>query len=221
MKKLFVAGLLFVLLGCFGGGNQIPEWKDTAFRQLENYKASFLTGKDGIAEAHFNRARGALAASNDLDLLGKAYLTKYALHASVLEEFDESEFMRIDRLQSVAANLSYYNFLKGNFAAVDDRLLPAQYLKIVKSAREKNLAQARKEIPAIDDPVSRLVACGVWIKHLPGDENILQTAINTAAENGWQKPLWAYLGQLEKYYLEQGETAKAASIKERLELLKK
>jgi len=56
---------------------------------------------------------------------------------------------------------------------------------------------------------------------LPGDETILQTAINTAAENGWQKPLWAYLGQLEKYYLEQGAIAKAVSIKERLELLKR
>lgn len=221
MKKLFVTGLLFVLLGCLGGGNQIPEWKDTAFRQLENYKASFLAGKNGIAEAHFNRARAALAASNDLDLLAKAYLTKYALHASALEEFDDGEFLRIGRLQSAPANLSYYNFLKGNFAAVVERLLPAQYSEIIKAAREKNLAQARKEISNIDDSLSRLIACGVWIKHLPGDENILQTAINTAAENGWQKPLWAYLGQLEKYYLEQGETTKAASIKERLELLKR
>ncbi|MBN1473646.1 MAG: hypothetical protein JW914_03440 [Syntrophaceae bacterium] len=220
MKKFLITGMLMILCAC-ATTSQIPEWQETSFRDIENYKTSFLTGKEGIAEAHFNRARGALATSNDLDLLAKAYLTKYALHASVLEEFDESEFLRIDRLQSVAANLSYYNFLKGNFAAVDESLLPDQYSKIIKSAREKNVAEARKEITAIDDPVSRLVACGVWIKHLSGDETILQTAINTAAENGWQKPLWAYLSQLEKYYLERGEIAKAAGIKERLELLKK
>jgi hypothetical protein len=220
MKKFLITGMLMIICAC-ATTSQVPEWQQTAFRDMENFKTRFLAGKESIAEAHFNRARGALAAGNNLDLLAKAYLTRYALHASVLEEFDEREFLRIVRLQSMPANLSYYNFLKGNFAAVDERLLPAQYSKIIKSAREKNLAQARKEIPAIDDPVSRLVACGVWIKHLPGDETILQTAINTAAENGWQKPLWAYLGKLEKYYLEQGQTAKAAGIKERLELLKK
>jgi hypothetical protein len=220
MKKFLITGMLMIICAC-ATTTQVPEWQETAFRDIENYKTSFLTGKESIAEVHFNRARVALSASNDLNLLAKAYLSKYALQTSVLEEFDESEFLRIDRLQSMPANLSYYNFLKGNFASVDERLLPAQYSKIIKSAREKNLAQARKEITAIDDPVSRLVSCGVWIKHLPGDETILQTAINTAAENGWQKPLWAYLGKLEKYYFEQGQTAKAASIKERLELLKK
>jgi len=53
------------------------------------------------------------------------------------------------------------------------------------------------------------------------DENILQTAINTSADNGWKRPLWAYLTKLQKYYFDRGETAQADNIRERLELLKK
>jgi hypothetical protein len=36
-----------------------------------------------------------------------------------------------------------------------------------------------------------------------------------------RRPLWAYLTKLQKYYLDSGETTKAKSIKERLDLLKK
>ena len=83
------------------------------------------------------------------------------------------------------------------------------------------MAAAVQEISSIDDPLSRLVACGIWIKYLPYDDNILQIAIRTASDNGWGKPLFAYLTKLQQYYLNHHETAKAESIKERLELLKK
>jgi phospholipid/cholesterol/gamma-HCH transport system substrate-binding protein len=35
-----------------------------------------------------------------------------------------------------------------------------------------------------NDPPSRLIACGISVKYLSYDENILQSAINTSAENG-------------------------------------
>ena len=113
------------------------------------------------------------------------------------------------------------NFLKGKFSAPEDNLLPTQYLSIIKPARNKDLTKGLQEISFIDDPLSRLIACGIWVKYLPYDENILQLAINTSAEQGWKKPLWAYLTQLQKYYLGRGETAKAADTKEWLEVLKK
>jgi hypothetical protein len=56
---------------------------------------------------------------------------------------------------------------------------------------------------------------------LPADENILQIGIDTASANGWRRPLWAYLGKLQNYYLEKGDLAKAGIVAERLKLLKK
>ncbi|OGP67957.1 MAG: hypothetical protein A2W27_03535 [Deltaproteobacteria bacterium RBG_16_44_11] len=221
MRKILFTSLLIFIYACGARSGQIPESKDTISLQLESYKKSFLTGKEGPADTHFNRAKNAIASSNKLNLLAKAYLTKYALHTAVLEDFDATEFIRINKLQPVAANFAYYNFLKGNFSSVENNLLPTQYLSLIKPARNKDLINGLQEISSIDDPLSRLITCGVWVKYLPYNENILQLAINTSADNGWRKPLWAYLTKLQKYYLDRGEIAKAANIKEWLELLKR
>ncbi len=219
MRKILFVLICFVICAC--GSKQIPEWKDTSSRQLESYKYYFLTDKETSSEPHFVKAKKAIARSNDLNLLGTAYLTKYALHVSIFEDFDDSDFLRINKLQPNAKNFSYYNFIKGNFHEVNSYFLPAHYSKLLKPAQEKDLATAIREITAIDDPLSRLVACGVLVKYLPYDDNILQIAISTSADNGWGRPLFAYLIKLQKYYLDQKETVKAESIKERLELLKK
>ena len=219
MRKLPVIVILFLICAC--SSKQIPEWKDTSPKQLESYKHYFLTDKESTSEPHFVKAKKAIASSNDLNLLGTAYLTRYALYVSVLEDFDDTEFIRINKLQPDAINFSYYNFIKGNFQTADYNLLPAHYSNLLKPAQDKDLATAVIEINSIDDPLSRLVACGVWVKYLPYDDNILQIAVNTAADSGWGKPLFAYLTKLQQYYLNHNETAKAEIIKERLELLKK
>ncbi|HEX7416330.1 MAG TPA: hypothetical protein VF305_04025, partial [Smithellaceae bacterium] len=123
MRKILFILLLVFFCACGSSSNQIPQWKDTASTQLENYKKNFLMDKEDAIEPHFAKAKKAVAGSNDLNLFAIAYLTKYALHTAALEDFDDSEFIRIDKLQSIASNSAYYNFLKGNFAVVKDNLL--------------------------------------------------------------------------------------------------
>ena len=219
MRKSSIILIIFIICAC--SSKQIPEWKDTSSKQLESYKHYFLTDKEGSSEPHFGKAKKAIARSNDLILLGTAYLIKYGLYISVLEDFDDTDFLRINKLQPDAKNFSYYSFIKGNFLVCDNSLLPAHYSRLLKPAQNKDLTTAVREISSINDPLSRLVACGVWVKYLPYDENILQIAISTSADNGWGKPLFAYLTKLQQYYLDHHEIVKAESIKERLELLKK
>jgi hypothetical protein len=220
MKKLL--SLIFALIICAcGAAATIPAWKDEAYRQLADYKKSFLTGRETSSEPHFIKARREIAASNDLNLLTVAYLTKYALHTASLESFDASEFAKLYRLEPNAADMAYCHFLKGNFSAVEVQALPARYAGVWKAASGKDLTMAAREIAIIDDPLSRLIACGVWVRYLPSDEIILQIGISTAAANGWRRPLWAYLGKLQDFYIERGDKVKANAVKERLELLKK
>jgi len=220
MKKL--SSLILVLLICAcGASTQAPVWKENAYRQLDEYKTSFLTGKEASTEPHFVKARREIAAGNDLSLLSVAYLTQYALHTASLESFDSSDFAKLYRLEPNPADMAYCHFLKGNFSAVDAKLLPSRYAGVLKAASANDLQMAAREIAAIDDPLSRLIACGVWVRYLPASEAILQMGITTAATNGWQRPLWSYLSKLQEHYLEKGEINKAAAIKERLNLLKK
>jgi hypothetical protein len=219
MRKLLLITLLIFISAC--SSQPIVQWKDTSSRQLENYKINFLTDKEDATEPHFAKTKKAISSSNDLNLLAVAYLTKYALHTAALEDFDDSDFIRIDKLQPNTANRAYYNFLKGNFAAIDSGKLQSNYSKILPLITNKDLPAAAREIASISDPLSQLIACGVWIKYVSVDESILQLAIDTAAKDGWRRPLWAYLNKLQSFYEDHKESAKAQNIKERLDLLKK
>jgi hypothetical protein len=220
MRNCLAVAMLLFIYAC-GGSQSIPQWKDTAARQLENYKINFLADKEDATEPHFAKAKNAISSNNDLQLLATVYLTKYALHTAVLEDFDDSDFIRIDKLEPNAANRAYYDLLKGNISQIDETKLKPTYRKLLQLMKDKNLSAAVREIASIDDPLSRLISCGIWVKYMPYDENILRLAIDTAARDGWRRPLWAYLNKLQKYYLDRQETAKAENIKERLDLLKK
>ena len=101
---------------------------------MEDYKTSFLTGREESTEPHFIKARREIAAGNDLSLLTIAYLTKYALHTASLESFDASEFAKLYRLEPNPSDMAYCHFLKGNFTAVDIKVLPARYAGVLKAA---------------------------------------------------------------------------------------
>lgn len=221
MRKILVVAIMVFICSCGSDLKQIPEWKDVSFRNLENYKSNFLNGKEDVSEPHLEKAIQAASSGNDLNLLARIYLNKYALRTASLEDFDEGEFIRINKLQPVSSNFAYYNFLKGNFASGEDNLLPSNYSGFIKVARSRDLTGAVQEISLIDDPLSRLIACGIWVKYLPYNEKILQTAVDTSAYNGWNRPLWAYLIKLQKYYLDRGDQSKADSISQRMELLKR
>ncbi len=220
MKKILLLIIVLMICAC-GGAGQVPVWKEKGYIHMEEYKTGFLTGREASTEPHFEKARKEIAAGNDIGLLTIAYLTKYALHTASLEPFDASDFAKLYRLEPHPADMAYCHFLKGNFSAVDPKALPAKYAGLLKAAVARDAAAAGREISAIDDPLSRLIACGVWTRYLPADETILQIGIDTASANGWRRPLWAYLEKLQNDYLENGDQAKAQSIAERLKLLKK
>lgn len=220
MRKSLSLILIFLICAC-GSAAPVPKWQSRAYEQLDIYKTSFLTGREASTEPHFVLARREIAAAGDLHLLAIAYLTKYALHTASLESFDAADFSKIYRLEPDAANLAYCHFLKGNFNAVDGQALPARYTGVLKAASLKDQTAAAREIAAIDDPLSRLVACGVWVRYLPSDETILQIGIATSSAHGWRRPLWAYLTKMHDFYRENGDEKKAQAVTDRLELLKK
>jgi len=220
MKKLLLFLFVMFLSAC-GSTLSTPAWQNNASAFLEDYKINFLSGKEAAGEPHFFKARREIASGNDLNLLTIAYLTKYALHAASLESFDTADFARLYRLEPNPANMAYCHFLKGNFSAVDAQVFPPLYAGVLKAALSGNSQSGLREISAITDPLSRLVACGVWVRYLPHDEQILQIAIQTASANGWRRPLWAFLEKLQNYYTSKNEPGKAETIRLRLELLRK
>ena len=209
----------FLLAGC-GSSKPVPEWKDASFNQLDNYKKSYLSGKERIAEAYFNKAVDEIKSSGDLEILSRAYLTKYACQVAVLESFDDREYMRIDAVEPVLQNKNFYNFLKGAFGKVDENQLPEQYAAFFKAIESGKKDEIAGEISKMDNPLSKLIAIGLLVQKNMYGEMELNLAIDIASQNGWKKALLAYLIKLESFYAMNDKPDKAARVAERIQLIK-
>lgn len=209
----------FLLVGC-GSSKPVPEWKDVSFNQLDNYKKSYLSGKERIAEAYFNRAVDEIKSSGDLEILARAYLTKYACQVAVLETFDDREFLRIDAVEPTVQNKNFYGFLKGAFDSVDENQLPEQYVGFLRAFKSGKKDQIDREISKMDNPLSKLIAIGLLVKKDTDDELELNLAIDIASQNGWKKALLAYLTKLQSFYVMNNKPDKAARLAERIQLIR-
>jgi len=221
MKKIVILLIFIILISGCGGSKQIPDWIKASFNELENYKKNYLSGKDRIAELQFNKAVDEIKKSGNLEILGRAYLTKYAVHVAVLEVFDEKEYLSIEALEAIPQNRTFYNFLKGSFDKVDESLLPKQYNEVLKVFRKGTFEDAAHEISKMEDPLPTLIAAGLLIQKNIYNEAVLKIAIDTAAQNGWKKALLAYLEKLALFYETKKESEKAAHITQKILLLKK
>jgi len=220
MRKTICLMMFSILLVGCGSSKPVPDWTDASFNQLDNYKKSYLSGKELIAEAYFNKAVDEIKSSGDLDILARAYLTKYACQVAVLEAFDDREYLKIEAVEPVLQNKNFHGFLKGAFDNVDEKLLPQQYegfLRAFKSGKKEDVA---REISKMDNPLSKLIAVGLLVKKNKVEEIDLKLAIDIASQNGWKKPLLAYLGKLQSFYKTNNEPDKAAHVEERIQLIK-
>jgi hypothetical protein len=219
MKKILSLFFAFLLLtGC--GSKPAPTWIAAGHQQLETFKTDFLTGQPRIiAEAHFKRAIEEIKKGGDLDLLGRAWLTRMALEVAALEPMEEGEYRKIAAALPVPTNRHFHLFLTGNLAAVDGTLLHEQYRSLLKALQSGDDAEVERVLPKIDDPLSRLIAAGIAIRQDLENETILRTAVDTAAQNGWKRALVAWLKRLQTSYERAGDKPNADLVRQRLDLI--
>lgn len=219
MKKILtIVCCCLLLAGC--GSKHIPDWQYSGFNQLEEFKKTYLAGNDAIAAVHFRKAVDAIKKTGDPDILARAYLTQYALKTAVLERFDDGAYRKTAALPLTPENRNFYDLLKGNVDQVDPQFLPEQYRGLIAAIRKGNSADRTAAATRIEDPLSRLIAAGIIIQYGDHDEQLLQTAVDTASYQGWQKALQVYLEKLADYYKRKQETAKEDLVRRRIELLK-
>jgi hypothetical protein len=221
MRKItFLIFLLLLLAGC--SSKPTPGWIVAGNQQLESFKHHFLTGAQPfVAERHFRRAIEEIKKAGDLDLLGKAWLTRMALQVAVLTDMEEGDYLKIAAAKVVPSNGQFYLFLKGDKAAVDRSLLPAQYCSFIDAYRSGSLVETERRIAAMeDDPLSLLIAAGIAVRHSMENEAILKTAVDTASRMGWKRALLVWLDRLRAFHDAAGDGAKAAAVRQRIDLMK-
>jgi hypothetical protein len=204
MKK---TALLFAMMlaGC-ASGPQPPAWQPNARSALDGYIDAWLHGDSLAADAEFTRARRETASTGRFDNVAQAELVRCAARVAALEY--ECPGYAALAADATPAQQAYAAYLDGRWQGLNAGLLPEQHRGVVASGT----------LAGVSDPLARLVAAGALLKAgriTPAD---IGNAVDTASNQGWRRPLLAWLGVQEQRAQAAGDTAAVEQIRRRIAL---
>jgi hypothetical protein len=201
--------LLATLLTACAISPPAPDWQATAHAALERALAAYLAGD---ARAHAQEAalaRREIARTGRPDVLARAELMLCAARVAslVFGPCDGFEGVRAD---AAPAERAYADYLSGRpLAPADAERLPA--------AQRRALARP-DAVPAIDDPLARLIAAGVRFQTGNASPALIAAASETASAQGWRRPLLAWLGVQAALAEKAGRSDEAQRLRRRMEM---
>ena len=204
--RLLVMAAALAIAAC-AGKPQPPDWQVSARGALDRYERAFLTGNARAADQEFAIARQQLAATGNATVVARAELTRCALQVASLA-FEACAGFEALRADAAAPERAYADYLAG--AAVAPDLLPPQHRAVV-TGGEAALAK-------VADPLARLVAAGVLVRANRASPQVLATAADSASQQGWRRPLLAWLGAQLRLAEQRGATDEAQALRRRIEL---
>ena len=156
--------------------------------------------------------------SGRFDLAARVELTRCAAQVASLQFEPCTGFERL-RADAPAAEQAYAAYLQGaQLDAAGVALLPAAQQPAALAAgggAERDLAV----LQGMADPLSRLVAAGIWLRTGRASPAVMNLAAETASTQGWRRPLLAWLGVLKQRAEGAGDRAEAERIARRIALV--
>lgn len=210
-----IAIVAAALLSACAGGAQPPNWQSQSHAALERFRQQYLEGDTRKAERSFAESKAALASTGKPELAARLELVRCALGTAALDVEACLGFESV-RGDATVAEQAYGDFVSGRLDERDTPKLPSQY-RAVASARDD--VARNKAMQQIADPVSRLVAAGALFRLAQLSPDGLSAAIETASEQGYRRPLLAYLSVQARLAQSAGDTAALQSIQKRIELV--
>ncbi len=219
-RRCVRAGVLLACLVAAGCANKraVPDWQLEAKGASDRFVSAYLSGQRN-APAEFERARLELARTGRPVLVARLELLHCAAQlASVdLQDCPGFEALRDD---APAAERAYAHFLAGKLVAGDQAsLTPAQQAWIAALTSGASGASAADALSRIGDSFSRLVAAGALLRAGLASPAVLQIAVDTASQEGWRRPLLAWLGVQLRLAEQSGDVGAAAHLRRRLALV--
>lgn len=181
--------LPIAFLSACAGGPVPPDWRLNSYAAMNSYQQRYLKGDTRSADLEFARLKNELSATGRPGLVARAELVRCALRAASLE-FDDCPGFEALRADAGAEELAYADFLSG-----------------------------KADRAATDDALSKLVSHGVKFKRGKINPGEISAAVDLASEQGWRRPLLAWLGVQGKRAEAAGDREAAERIKRRINLI--
>ena len=207
--SVFIRVLLVLALSACASGPKVPDWSINAVGHVERFTEAYLKGDARVEAREFELARAEVARTGKPDLVARVELNRCAARVASLV-FEPCAGFEPLRQDATDAERAYANYLAGQVSAQDAALLPPQH---------RAIAAGGTGIAAIEDPFARLVAAGVLLRQSRAALDTVAQAVDTASQQGWRRPLLAWLGVHARLADERGDVAEAARIKRRMNLV--
>jgi hypothetical protein len=210
---------LAVLLAACSNQPRMPDWQLNAKAASDRFVEAELTGNTRVAALELGRARHALSATGRADLMARLELLACATRQASLD-FSPCAAFEALRGQAAPAERAYADYLSGQLEPGGIDLLPAPQRPL---ARQLILAVRPSSEPSVpqstDEPLSRLLASAVLLRAGQASPAVLQGAINIASDQGWRKPLLAWLGVAAQRAEQAGNAQEAERLRSRMALV--
>lgn len=231
MKKTLMA-LCVTLLSACASNPPPPDWQANAFAALNSYSSAYLEGNTRVADLEFARAKAEVSRTGRPDLMARIELVRCAAQVASLVLEPCNGYLAV-ATDAKAPEQAYAAFISGQWTGLDAKLLPVAYQGLVAQAHINStpepmtpvlgmasLTSAQpSQLTQIEDPLPRLIAAGALLQRellTPADIGL---AADSASNQGWRRPLLAWLGVQLKHSQAAGDAAVAQQIQRRIDLV--
>ena len=211
--KALVAISVIALAAC---GNQppAPDWALSAEAAAQRASTAYLQGQQRVEALQWQKARDAVASTGRPDLAARIELMRCAAQVASLQ-WDNCPGYQALAQDAAQPEQAYARYLQAQLDMADIPQLPEQQRAVASAIA----ASGTPALANIKDPLSRLVAAGVALRAGSATPELLQLGVDTASEQGWRRPLMAWLLLQRKAAQQSGNVQEAAAIDRRLTLL--
>lgn len=212
-----------VLVSACSNTPPVPDWQLNARDATQRATVAYLEGRTRVADAEFARALGEAARSARADAVARVALARCAAQVGSLD------LAPCDGVAPLQADMglpqqAYQRYLAGQPLASDVPALPpaqqpvAQWL-LAHTPGAPSGADPAPLLQAMADPLSRVVAAGVLMQAGHSRPAVWAVAVQAASDQGWTRPLLAWLGWQLGQAQANGDAALAQHLQRRIDLL--
>ena len=202
-----LAFLAAALLSACASKTLPPDWQSDAKGALDASVDDYLKGHTAAATSGFRTARSATTSTGRADYVAQVELVRCAAHVASLD-FDDCPGYAALALEATPEQRAYADYLYGRWQGLNAALLPEQHRPVV----------ATGQVAGVADPLARLVAAGAAFKAGRITPDGIVQAIDTASNQGWRRPLLAWLGVQAQRAEAAGDAQEVQRIRRRIAL---
>ncbi|KGG88806.1 MULTISPECIES: hypothetical protein [Comamonas] len=211
-----LAAISVIAISACGNQAPAPDWALSAEAAAQKATQAYLRGHQRVEALQWQKARDAVASTGQPAQAAKLELMRCAAQVASL---DWNSCPAYEALAQDAGKpeQAYARYLQASPQAGDIELLPEAQRGVARQLLGGGTGVAATA--EIKDPLSRLVAAGVLLRGGAAVPDLLRQGVDTASEQGWRRPLMAWLLLQLKAAQQGGDVEKQAQLQRRLKLL--